>query len=333
MICPLCEQAAPRGANFCFACGTSLARACPECRAGQSPDARFCPECGTDLGSGTEPNAAGQPEPEPAPRHDAEMLDDAALEEAIERVRRRESRRRIATVAGAMLLILLLLGGMALWMRTSPPALERAAGPLRPTEPLRPAEPVRPTEPERSTEPVRPAEPARPAEPPPAPVAATPAMPAPVPSAPSQPRPEVAEPPAPTGPALPARESLPATSRSPRVARAPEPVTPRPPVEREGPAALPDRARGDVRVEVTARRLGEGVTFYTVSLRERDGAPVTAAEVSIRGRRTDGELVEAALDATTDPGVYRAALRISDVRGARLRVASAGRIQEAPLPE
>jgi hypothetical protein len=96
-------------------------------------------------------------------------------------------------------------------------------------------------------------------------------------------------------------------------------------------AALPQQARADVRVEVATERLGGGVTFYTVKLRERDGAPVTGADVTIRGRRRDGALVEAALDPTGDAGVYRAALRVADVAEPRLRVASAGRIQEVPL--
>jgi hypothetical protein len=100
-----------------------------------------------------------------------------------------------------------------------------------------------------------------------------------------------------------------------------------------GPAALPQSARNDVRIEVATQRLGEGVTSYTVSLRERSGAPVTDAVVAIRGVRRDGAVVEALLDPTAEPGVYRAALRVGEVQERRLRVASAGRIQDLPLTD
>jgi hypothetical protein len=99
------------------------------------------------------------------------------------------------------------------------------------------------------------------------------------------------------------------------------------------PSALPGRARaeGELRVEVAAEPAVAGVTTYTVRLRERSGAPVAAAEVTIRGRRPDGQLVEATLDPTPEPGVYRASLRMADLANARLRVASTGRIQDLPL--
>jgi hypothetical protein len=96
---------------------------------------------------------------------------------------------------------------------------------------------------------------------------------------------------------------------------------------------MPGGVRTDVRVEVAAERLGDGITSYTVRLRERDGTPVTEAAVTIRARRADGALVEAALDPAPQPGVYRAALRMGEVSEPRLRVASAGRIQDLPLSD
>jgi hypothetical protein len=104
------------------------------------------------------------------------------------------------------------------------------------------------------------------------------------------------------------------------------------PLDRESPAALPGPARGDVRVDVAAERAGGGTTIYTVRLRERDGRPVTGASVTIHGRRA-GAPVETSLEPATEAGVYRAALRAGDLTGPRLRVASAGRIQDLPLPE
>jgi hypothetical protein len=111
------------------------------------------------------------------------------------------------------------------------------------------------------------------------------------------------------------------------------PAVPRVPLERESPAALASRARGDVRVDVASERAGGGVTVYTVRLRERDGRAVNGAAVTIHGRRGDGEMVAVGLDPASEPGVYRVAVRAGDVTGARLRVASSGRIQDLPLPE
>jgi hypothetical protein len=316
MECPVCGQAAPRGANFCFACGTALARICPRCQAGQSPGARFCPECGAPLGArpgdGVEDagGAAADAAPPDAPRPVApELLDDTELDAALARARQRESRRRLAVVAGALLLVLALLGGAVFWMRgVAPPLLERtaertAAGPAPPLPASAPPE----------------AAPPAPAVPPPPPAVAPPppAVASPPPAAPSP-----AELPS-RAPALPQADASRGAGRAPRVSL-PEP-------EPSAVAALPQQARADVRVEVATERLGGGVTFYTVKLRERDGAPVTGADVTIRGRRRDGALVEAALDPAGDAGVYRAALRVGDVAEPRLRVASAGRIQEVPL--
>lgn len=90
----------------------------------------------------------------------------------------------------------------------------------------------------------------------------------------------------------------------------------------------------DVLVDIAAERLAEGVTAYTVRLREGDGRPVTGATVTIHGRRRpDGVQVETSLDPTLASGVYRVAVRMADISDARLRVVSAGRIQDVPLPE
>jgi hypothetical protein len=119
-----------------------------------------------------------------------------------------------------------------------------------------------------------------------------------------------------------------------RAVELPAPPAPsRAPLEREASAALASRTRGDVRIDVATERSGDGIMVFTVRLRERDGSPVTDAAVTVRGRRGDGELVEVGLDPASEPGVYRAAVRVRDVTSRRLRVASAGRIQDLPLPE
>src|SRR5450759_2562965 len=45
--CPQCGVANPAAAQFCMACGASLARSCPSCGAEAPPQARFCMACGT----------------------------------------------------------------------------------------------------------------------------------------------------------------------------------------------------------------------------------------------------------------------------------------------
>jgi hypothetical protein len=79
----------------------------------------------------------------------------------------------------------------------------------------------------------------------------------------------------------------------------------------------------EVSVRIATERLGDDHTAYTVQLHERDGQPVTDATVSIRGRRTDGVLVEATLVRTAEPG--------RDITDTSLRIASVGRVQEVVL--
>jgi hypothetical protein len=143
------------------------------------------------------------------------------------------------------------------------------------------------------------------------------------------------QPPATGARALPQRSSAGRPRRVAREAPAFEaPPSSPPPSPRASPSPVTAAARrGDVRVDISAERLQAGVTAYTVRLRERTGAPVKGASVSIRGRRADGVLVAAVLDPTPEPGVYRAAVRIADVTDARLRVARAGLIQDEPLPD
>jgi hypothetical protein len=88
----------------------------------------------------------------------------------------------------------------------------------------------------------------------------------------------------------------------------------------------------EVTAQIVAEPLADGFTSYTVRLHERDGRPVTGATVSIRGRRADGVLGEAALEAEAEAGLYRAVVRMAFTE-ARLRIASVGRIQEIPLPD
>lgn len=343
MTCPVCGQAGPGGANFCFACGAALARICPTCQAGQPSGARFCAECGTAFGgpAGGPPAGVGEVETIEVdePPVAAEWRPDRRRGRAVVRVRRRASRRResrrtVAVVTSALLLALGLVGGAALSMRTAgSPPLEGAAlhpgvspGGAAPVAIVPSPEPAAPsTAPEPAAPPTAPEPPA-----PPKATAAPPAVAAAPEPAPDQP----------TAPALPPR--LPAPARAlreldrPRAeSRTARVVPPEPAGGRPAPPSsvmvLPRGARSDMGVHVAAEPLGEGVTFYTVKLRERDGAPVTGAEVVIRGRRPDGTVVQASLDPAGDAGVYEAALRPGDLFEPRLRVTSAGRIQEQPL--
>lgn len=312
MRCPVCGEVPPRGANFCFACGTSLARACPACCTGQSPEARFCPECGTRL-----PARPGEPvdaPDEPAVATSPGGLDDEALDEGIGYTRGRESRWPIAGVVGAAVLLLAAVAGSAMWLRTPHRQAARVAAVAPSVVAQEPAAIV----------------------PPPLPVPA-PAGPPRAPAEPvGQPR---AEPPQsePTRLALPERSPEAVASSVAR--RTPGPAErERPTVRSESPAASP-RATAlriqvrDVGVEIAAKRLADGVTAYSVRLRGPDGTPVRNAAVSVRGRRADGVLVEASLDPTAEPGVYHAALRLGEISAPRLRVARVGLITDLPLPE
>jgi len=87
-------------------------------------------------------------------------------------------------------------------------------------------------------------------------------------------------------------------------------------------------------VEIATERLADGLTRYTVRLRERDGRPVTNATVSIHGRRADGAPVDTTLDRATEPGSYRAVGRFTGgITDGRLRVVSVDRVQDMPLPD
>lgn len=137
-----------------------------------------------------------------------------------------------------------------------------------------------------------------------------------------------------------ARPSAPegtASQPAPRLPAAPEATLSQ--GERPEPESTTPRlstAAGPVDREVTAQvqvePLADGFTSYTVRLHERDGRPVAGATVSIRGRRADGVLEEAALEAEAEAGLYRAVVRVAFTE-ARLRIASVGRIQEIPLPD
>lgn len=98
------------------------------------------------------------------------------------------------------------------------------------------------------------------------------------------------------------------------------------------PSTLAGSSDHEVTAHIEAEPLADGFTGYTVRLHERDGRPVTGATVSIRGRRANGALEEAALDPGAEPGLYRAVVRLT-VTEARLRIASVGRVQEIPLPD
>jgi hypothetical protein len=348
----------PPDARFCPQCGSRLVS-----QAG---------EAGVDGRESPAAEPTPPPLPARAPRTN-DPLEDLELEEAIARIRRREQRRRLAAVAAGVAAAMAVLLGAAWLIATGwqPPRTGRMAGPLStPREAAAPAPPSTPSQPEPAARepgttseareaPSSPSEPAsgtQPAErPAPADVARAPEpvapraapreevqMPArvPEPAPRAAAREEVRMParPEPVAPrAAPREEARTAARVAPRTPEASFPERARP--ERELPSAMPTRARGgtareEMRVDIGTEPVADGLTGYTVRLRERDGRPVTDATVSIRGRRPDGGLVEAMLDRGSEPGVYRAIVRVPrELSDPRLRVASANRVQEVPLPD
>jgi Double zinc ribbon len=348
MNCPACGEAAAPGGRFCIACAPSPRPRCPRCGAAQPPDARFCPGCGARiaprLGEPTPPPSSEPSTPTTGP------LENLGLEEAIERIRRLDQRRRVmatirrryrrrrvgvvaaalAAVAAGVVAALAMLPG-ATWLVLSGWQLPRPARVAKPTSALGEASaPATPEpEPRREGDGVTLPESTTTRE------ARDAAATAGEPQRPVPPAPEV--------------ERQPQGTPSPReqVGSRPAPVLPRAPElpQRERPqtesaaSALPSSARAgsddrEVAVEIAATPLADGLTGYTVRLRERDGRPVTDATVSIRGRRADGALVDAILDRSAEPGAWEAVVRLSgDIAEPRLRVASSGRVQEVPLPD
>jgi hypothetical protein len=80
------------------------------------------------------------------------------------------------------------------------------------------------------------------------------------------------------------------------------------------PAALP---RAGVRVDVKqapgAMSPGNAprTVDYTVRVSHEGGGPVSDADVRLRGLTSDGVLVEAQLDPSSEPGVYRGAVPVT----------------------
>src|SRR3989338_7887035 len=95
---------------------------------------------------------------------------------------------------------------------------------------------------------------------------------------------------------------------------------------------------GGVGVELSSEHENPGprqATTYVVRLTQADGAPLTGAKVTLRGRMADGMTVIAPLAPTAEPGVYRG--RVLFTMGGqwelRLRVARKGTPFEVPLTE
>lgn len=85
--CPECSAANLEGAQFCKACGGSIAPPpkCPKCEADVEADANFCPHCGTKL-VGPRPapkngasKAPAAPAPDPTPKQDPLAVEKAKL--------------------------------------------------------------------------------------------------------------------------------------------------------------------------------------------------------------------------------------------------------------
>lgn len=95
---------------------------------------------------------------------------------------------------------------------------------------------------------------------------------------------------------------------------------------------------GGVGVELSSAPENPGTrqaTTYVVKLTSADGAPLTGAKVTLRGRMADGMTVIAPLPPTAEPGIYRG--RVLFTMGGpwelRLRVAGKGTPFEVPLTE
>lgn len=103
---------------------------------------------------------------------------------------------------------------------------------------------------------------------------------------------------------------------------------------RNEPAAMPRAAapRPDIRVEVAQTPTG-GAVDYTVRVSRPDGAPVSDADVRLRGVMADGALVEARLEPAAEPGVYHSLVAFSPrgPRGLTVRVARADGVVEVPV--
>lgn len=350
--CPRCAAVPPPAAQFCPACG---ARLVPE--AGQPATA---PSSGPSTPTTAERSIPTTDDP----------LEDFELEEAIERIRRGEQRRRERRGGLAITVVVAALAVLvgATWLVVSG---RHAAGPLRAAEPTPGAADAPATSepevrrdgdlvavPESATREAGDvsatvAEVERQAPPAAAEIERKPLPPSPREevASPPAPRPELPRPPAPrqdvASPAAPRQEpprapaprqdvaSPPARARSgaPDV-KPPQPERPPP----ESPSSPSFRARADwdreMVVEIATERLADGLTRYTVRLRERDGRPVTNATVSIHGRRADGAPVDTTLDRAAEPGSYRAVGRFTGgITDGRLRVVSVDRVQDMPLPD
>lgn len=95
---------------------------------------------------------------------------------------------------------------------------------------------------------------------------------------------------------------------------------------------------GGVGVELSSEPENPGTrqaTTYVVRLAQADGAPLTGAKVTLRGRMADGMTVIAPLPPGAEPGIYRG--RVLFTMGGRwelrLRVAGKGAPFEVPLTE
>jgi hypothetical protein len=138
-------------------------------------------------------------------------------------------------------------------------------------------------------------------------------------------------------PAPAARDTLELPARAPRQSprdTAPPDRAPRAEQPAAMAAAVRPRPAPDVRVEVANAPNG-GAVDYTVRVSRPDGAPVTDADVRLRGLMTDGGLVEARLDPGGEPGVYRGLVTFSP-RGPRsltVRVARGGDVVELPVAD
>ena len=77
---------------------------------------------------------------------------------------------------------------------------------------------------------------------------------------------------------------------------------------------------------------GRRVVDYAIRLADSAGRPVSDADVRLRGRSSDGTVLEAALEPSTMRGSYEAAVLLpSELSDLALRIRRADRVLELPL--
>jgi hypothetical protein len=279
---------------------------CPACEQDNPERARFCLECGAALRH-HDPPPSDEERTGPAPGfRDATTIsaESRTFMEIVRRQRARErARMRLALAVAVAAVVVASVAVVMPWVRRAELPRPGPATLASPTAPL-------PSPPPSST------------------------IPSP-PSGPPSTESPLAEPPPTVPPSneRPGSPDLPAPPREPRdgVASA----------RGRAPSALPrGAARGGPTIGNIGLRINHDPSVpeaqeYLVAITDSAGRPLTDATVTLRGRRPDGTLAEAALEASSTPGHYGAWLRFpSDApQELALRISRGGRTILVPVAE